>query len=220
MSRKVAIIALAIAISLSSSLGFVRPSRADTYRGYYSLASRQDINSDYRIISRDRGSDTAILAIHGGKIEFGTDEVATAVARQGGYNLYVFAGIKPAHNGVLHITSTRFNEPTARKLVARSEKTLAVHGCSGKSRLTYIGGQDKELGKKVEKHLEKAGFKVRKAPGHLDGKKNKNICNRNASGAGVQLELTRAMRQSLLSGGEEKPAFKRYTAALAAALAE
>ncbi len=220
MSRKVTLIVIAIAIFLSSSLGFVRPAQADTYPGYYSLAARQKSNHDYLITTRNRDADTTVIAIHGGKIEPGTGEIATAVARKGGFNLYVFAGIKSSNNGCLHITSTRFNEPTARKLVARSQKTLAIHGCSGKSHITYIGGQDKELGSKVEKHLKKAGFKVRKAPAHLDGKENKNICNRNASGEGVQLELTWAMRKSLLSGGENNPDLKRYVESLAEALAE
>lgn len=190
----------------------------DTYRSISALKARETKNVDYRIRSYDGPQSTLVMAIHGGGIEFGTSQLAKRVAKLSGCDYYTFEGLKNGSNWSLHITSTRFNERIACKLVSKSTRTLSLHGCSGNKAITYLGGRDTKLGRTIEKRLEAAGFRVYKAPAHLDGKNRNNICNENKTGKGVQLELTRAMRERLIDDGVPTAAFYRYARALSAAL--
>ncbi|HWP97569.1 MAG TPA: poly-gamma-glutamate hydrolase family protein [Syntrophomonadaceae bacterium] len=195
------------------TFGSYEQARADTYKNFEQLHSRETPNVDYQIITQDRGSSTSILAIHGGSIERETSEVASAVASQGGYDFYSFVGLKPRP---LHITSTHFDEPIACSMVAQSDQTLSIHGCYGTQKaVTNLGGRDNALGQKVKQQLESAGFSVVRAPGNLGGRDPDNICNRNREGAGVQLELSTPLRNQLF---QDKDAFDRYVTALLKAL--
>ncbi len=188
---------------------------ADVYNNYLQLASKQKQGTDYTITSKNVGSDKAVIAIHGGKIEIGTSNIAKSVANKANTNLYTFEGIKSKNNNILHITSTNFNEPTALKIVTNSRQTLSIHGCKGTSLITYIGGLDKKLGAKIRSELKKAGFKVANPPASLAGKNPKNICNQNKIKKGVQLEITYEMRQTLL---KDKNKYNAYINALSKAL--
>ncbi len=189
--------------------------QADVYSSYKQLAAKQTRNQDYRITSKNASSNIAVIAIHGGKIEIGTCKIAKSVAKIINSNLYTFEGIKNKNNSILHITSARFDEPTARKIVGKSRKTLSIHGCRGSNRVTYVGGLDKNLGSKVRAELKKAGFKVAIPPRNLAGTSPKNICNKNQIKKGVQLELTYNMRQTLLNN---KTLYNKYVKALGQAL--
>lgn len=221
MKRFWTIVLVLAVITVPVTMGWTPAAQGrDIYKCFHKLESRQTENTDFRITSYDGPLSTAVIAIHGGSIEFGTSELATTVAGMKGYDLYTFEGIKSKNNRFLHVTSTRFDDPVARNLVAKSEKTLSLHGCSGKYPITYIGGLDTELGRKIKDHLETAGFRVRKAPDHLGGKHIKNICNRNSSEMGVQLELTRTLRKSFFSDSELTDTFYQYATALNSALQE
>lgn len=203
---------------LIATLGGPATAQADVYKNYRQLSSKQDEGVDYRITSYDGPTSTAVIAVHGGGIEPGTSQMTRKVAQLTGADLYLFEGLKDSNNFKLHITSSRFNEPEAKALVAKSKKTLSIHGCRGSAKVTYVGGQDKKLAAKIKSELKKAGFKVGKAPGNLNGNHPSNICNENAIGKGAQIELSYAMRQSLFDNGKKNAAFHRYAAALAAAL--
>jgi phage replication-related protein YjqB (UPF0714/DUF867 family) len=192
----------------------------DYYRSFSKLAKHQTRGEDYYISKYDGPSNTAVIAIHAGQIELQTGELAATIADWTGSDLYTFEGIKNRNNGVLHVTSTRFNEPIARNLVAQSDVTLSIHGCKGKQAVTYIGGQDKDLGKKIKASLKDAGFKVVTPPKRLNGKNPKNICNKNASAKGVQLELTVPLRKQFVSDSGPTDTFYRYAAAVSKALQE
>jgi len=213
LKKRIIAALMTLFISLLGITTLAAPAMADTYSSYSSLKAHKKINVDYKIVSRDTASSTAVIAIHGGTIEFETDEIASAVATKGGYDYYAFEGLKSG--STLHITSTNFDEPTARKLVAKSTKTLAIHGCTGSSAVTYVGGLDTTLGKKVKASLQAAGFKVSTPPSRLAGTARSNICNSNSIHKGVQLELTSAMRKNLANNST---AFNAYTTALANAL--
>lgn len=206
---------LGIITVLLASLAWTPLASADVYSSYGSLAAKQAIGRDYKITSYDGPSSTAVIAIHGGGIEIGTSKIAKAVAKITGSDLYTFKGIKKSNNGILHITSTRFNEPTARKLVAKSLKTLSIHGCSSSSNITYVGGRDKTLAAKVKSELKKSGFKVGLPKQSLSGSNPANICNRNANGKGVQLELNYGLRKALIN---DPDLHDKYVNALARAL--
>jgi phage replication-related protein YjqB (UPF0714/DUF867 family) len=82
----------------------------DKYRDFAALSRTEREGVDFDIVCRARSSAVAVIAPHGGKIESGTSEIATAVAGDD-FNLYCFQGLKPRHNTSLHITSGRFDEP-------------------------------------------------------------------------------------------------------------
>lgn len=190
---------------------------SDKYRNFNHLKASEKLNSDYRINTVTTDSKVLVMAIHGGQIEGGTCQLAKAVAKKGDFNLYSFEGIKSKNNWDLHVSSTRFNEPRALKMVGKSSKTLSLHGCVGKNKITYMGGLDSVLGKKIEKNLKAAGFIVRKAPSHLNGKIIHNITNENKINKGVQLEITKGLRGSFI---KDKVVLDRYATALTKALNE
>jgi phage replication-related protein YjqB (UPF0714/DUF867 family) len=173
----------------------------DKYPNFEALRVAQKENIGFVVRIAGRNSSTVIIAPHGGGIEPGTSEIVEAIA--GPDLLFVdFAGIKKGGNTILHITSTNFDEPRCTALVAAAETVLAVHGCedpklSEERAVVYIGGKDGTLASRVRDALTKATFRVEKHPNHeLQGIADKNICNRNRRGAGVQLELSLALRKT------------------------
>ena len=192
-------------------LFWTHPAQADVYKNYQQLAGAEVEGRDYRIISYDGPSRSAVIAIHGGGIERGTSQIARSVASRTGIDLYIFEGLKSSRNFNLHLTSTNFDEPIGKKLVANSLRTLSIHGCSGSSQATLVGGRDKVLAGRIKTELKKAGFVVKTPQSSLSGTNPKNICNENASKKGVQLELTYAMRQALL---KDKNLYNKYVNAL------
>jgi Phage-related replication protein len=213
LKKKILSVFMTFLITILSMGALAGTASADTYSSYASLKSHKTINVDYKIVSRDTASSTAVIAIHGGTIEFETTQIADTVASKGGYDFYSFEGLKSG--STLHITATKFDEPIARSLVKKSNKTLSIHGCTGSSQVTYIGGLDKTLAAKVKSALQAAGFKTATAPSSLGGTASANICNSNSIHQGVQLELSSGMRKQLQNSSKS---FDLYTTALANAL--
>ena len=170
----------------------------DKYSNYDDLNNNEEEGDDYRIRWQKGDSGVAIIAIHGGGIERGTTEIAESVAGSQ-YSFYTFEGLKSTGNRVLHITSTRFNEPLALKLVKKASKVVAIHGCKGDTEeIIYMGGLDKKLKQKLSKSLTAAGFEAQYPQNSkLKGKNSHNICNRGQTRKGVQLEITRKLRYKL-----------------------
>ena len=173
------------------------------YTSYAELSRSETEDIDYRIVSTDRGTSLAILAIHGGAIEPGTSEVASALADKLKASCYLFEGIKPKNNGSLHITSTAFDEPAGRSLAEKADTILSIHGCSGdESEFAYIGGLNEHIKERIKEALHSAGYLAEQAPTHLLGESKENIVNRCQTGKGVQLELSAAFRKSLFIDGD------------------
>ncbi|ORT58177.1 poly-gamma-glutamate hydrolase family protein [Streptomyces sp. CB03238] len=177
---------------------------ADTYRSYAELAAAKTRGVDYLISSRAvadaRGSH---IAIHGGGIEPPTTQLADYCAATSGSSYYSFQGVMSSGNSALHITATRFDEPTVFQIQRGVEWTVSWHGASGSDQLTYIGGLDTELGEEIRNRLTAAGFLVAPSvPTEIDGDDPLNITNRNRTGRGVQLELSRGLRESFYAGGD------------------
>jgi phage replication-related protein YjqB (UPF0714/DUF867 family) len=170
---------------------------ADRYRNFADLAAHEKEGLDFRIRLDERHGRAALIAPHGGGIEPGTSELAEAIAGDD-LSFYAFDGLKKRGNGVLHITSSRFDEPHALALVAASPAVVAIHGeLDCPDQIAFLGGLDKELGKRIQTGLEVAGFVVRIHDNpNLQGVDKTNICNRGRSGQGVQLELSRPLRDS------------------------
>jgi phage replication-related protein YjqB (UPF0714/DUF867 family) len=184
---------------------------ADTYPNFAALARSERAGIDFGIAARQAKPAFAVVAVHGGGIEPGTSELADAVARES-LSFYDFAGLKRSGNADLHITSTRFDEPICLDILARSAVIVTLHGEHGEEdgEGVFIGGLDETLADRVASELARKGFDVRKhADPQLQGREKKNVCNRGTSGAGVQLELSRAVRktmfESLSRDGRKRP---------------
>ena len=70
-------------------------SRNDFYPDFATLATYEKEGFDFSVTVQETDSTTAIVAIHGGKIERGTSEIARGLSGDGTYyNLYLFEGEK------------------------------------------------------------------------------------------------------------------------------
>jgi phage replication-related protein YjqB (UPF0714/DUF867 family) len=168
----------------------------DRYKSFDELNRNQKRDRDFQIRVSDRLSATAIIAPHGGGIEPGTSELAEAIAGDQ-FCFYAFEGIKPIANCHLHVTSTRFNEPTCVALVEASQNVLAIHGEDSTPEAVFIGGLDDRLRQRISESLRSLKFVVGiHRDRNLHGRDRTNICNRSSRGRGVQLELTRGLRKT------------------------
>lgn len=172
----------------------------DKYAGFEALAAGERRNIDFRIRFDERASPVIVLAPHGGRIEPGTSELAEAIAKDD-LSFYAFEGIRGDQNGTLHITSHRFDEPDALRLVGLAEVAVALHGRQdrGDPSSIWLGGKATALRDAIATALSEAEFDVAIAEGELAAQHPSNICNRTRSGAGVQLELPRTLRNRLVS---------------------
>jgi len=200
---------------------------ADKYRNFAALAGAERAGVDYDIILRRAQASFAIVAPHGGGIEPGTSEIADAIAGQT-FSFYTLEGIKTKGNADLHITSTHFDEPMCLTLLGNTTVVVTIHGeeSDDEGDGVFVGGLDTRLGDRIFDALKGAGFKVSRHPDpDLQGIEACNIVNRGLSGAGVQLELSRSVRQtmfeSLTRAGRKKTTeqFTLFVDALRKALA-
>lgn len=180
---------------------------ADTYANFaeldaaepnsYTIATR-NINTSDTVASR-----TIIFTPHGGGIEPGATEIADAISNAStgpDYDFYSFTGVKSSNNSTLHITSTNFDEPTCETMVEATNRTISIHGCSGATAIVYVSGLDTNLRNAIANELTDAGFTVSTTPpSHLAGTSANNISNRNSVGRGVQMELSKALREQMMT---------------------
>ncbi|MGD9544576.1 MAG: poly-gamma-glutamate hydrolase family protein [Methylocystis sp.] len=184
---------------------------ADQYDSFITLAAHEIEGVDYRIRVEDRASPFVILAPHGGWIEPGTSEIAAAIAAER-LSLYCFEGLTSRSSGArLHVTSTRFDEPRALRLVAASEVAVGVHGRKdmGDQASIWVGGLHERLRDAICEALATSGFTAKVVGGghRLSGRDPANICNRGRRGAGVQLELPKALRIAIVNDSIRCDAF-------------
>jgi phage replication-related protein YjqB (UPF0714/DUF867 family) len=200
---------------------------ADKYRNFAALAGAERAGIDYDIRLRRAQPSFAIVAPHGGGIEPGTSEIADAIADET-FSFYTFEGIKSQGNADLHITSTHFDEPMCLTVLANTEVVVTIHGeeSDDEGAGVFVGGLDQPLGDRIRDELSDAGFDASRHPDpDLQGIEACNIVNRGLSGAGVQLELSRSVRQtmfeSLTKAGRKKTTerFTRFVEAVRTALA-
>ncbi|WP_163268679.1 poly-gamma-glutamate hydrolase family protein [Chelativorans alearense] len=174
----------------------------DKYASYDELSQHEVENTDYSVTTRPvAGSLVAIVAPHGGGIEFFTAQLAESIAGND-HNYYAFKGLKKTGNRDLHITSHRFNEPRALSLIGPCEKVLTVHGLKGDGQFLQIGGRDAELRERIHDVLCAASFDSKIVTGgDYGGTEPQNICNRGSTLRGVQLEISAGLRQVLRGDG-------------------
>ncbi|WP_338932641.1 poly-gamma-glutamate hydrolase family protein [Streptomyces netropsis] len=202
----------------------------DQYPNWAALEAAETYGTDYRLDVRPTPSRVSHIAIHGGGIEVGTTELASAVASATGGQFYSMVALKAANNSTLHITSTHYDEPQALALQGRVSYTVSYHGLSGTTPVTHLGGADAEYMARIGRALEGAGFAVEYGTAEdVNGDDPDNIANRNARSAGVQLEITRAQREAFFpngdtsrtmrESGQRTPEFYRYVEAVRSVVA-
>lgn len=190
--------------------------RVDKYRNFTELSMAE---TEYKIEYRITDSPKLVLAVHGGNMEPGTTEVADAVANSY-LNYYSFVSDKELDNSDMHITSSVYDEPMARTMAKQAKTVLSFHGAAGSEVVVYLGGRDIALGDRVARNLIKAGFAVATNldPG-LCGQDKGNIVNSGKTGAGVQFEISRGLRDLFFEDGMSSrqittDTFKRFVEAI------
>lgn len=168
---------------------------ADKYPSFEVLAENEKRGIDYDIFARFSGLRTTIVCPHAGGIEVGTSELARNTALTD-FNIYLFEGLKPTDNKDLHITSAKFDEPTALEIMSKSEFALSYHGFKSDEKYTIVGGSNEELNKNLVKRLQNGGFNAVLATDRFAGADPNNIVNRTTTGIGVQLELSTTQRKA------------------------
>jgi phage replication-related protein YjqB (UPF0714/DUF867 family) len=191
-------------------------SQDDKYASWEELTRHETEGVDYRVTVRPiAGSITAVLAPHGGPIEFLTLDLARSIAGED-HNFYAFEGIKKKDNWDLHITSHRFKEEGALALIVTCNKVLTIHGLGGNAKAVQVGGADGLLRKGIHTALVAAGFDSQVGTtGAYAGMEPLNICNRCRTGKGVQLELRAGLRNALKG---DKGAYDAFVEAVRSAL--
>jgi len=180
---------------------------AFSYRNYKELASREVEDKDYQIRMSLKDEHILVMAPHGGKIEPGTTEIAEAIAGMD-YSFYSFEGLKADRNSVLHIESHLFDEPRALEAVEKADVVITVHGqIDQKDEFVMIGGINIDLGSEIRRQLEAGGFRTRPPTRRLSGVDPMNICNRGKLKSGVQLEISRKIRDLLRNDKEQLQTF-------------
>ncbi len=176
----------------------------DRYRNYQELARNE---TAFSIEYLDRDSDVTIIAPHGGNIEPNTSEIAALIAGDD-YNLFCFNGFKSDNNRKLHITSHRFDHDQALSLTAKASFVIAVHGCTINRPIIYLGGLDAGLIAAISRHLNICNISNSRGNQRFAGTHPHNICNRGLRGRGVQLEISRGVRDSGSARGETAAAVR------------
>jgi phage replication-related protein YjqB (UPF0714/DUF867 family) len=190
----------------------------DQFRSFTEIQKQFRENRDYRIETAQRGSSILILTPHGGGIERGTSELVRAIADHS-FSYYIFEGVMSLarDSQKMHLTSTRFDEPRLLAMIHTFQTALAIHGCVGAEQVIYIGGKDTGLGARLSAILRRKGYDVGPENEQYSGTAAANICNRTATGMGVQIELTQAFRSQLFARWETRegrkvttPFFKKF----------
>ncbi len=159
------------------------------------------------------------MALHGGRIEPGTSEIAESIAGTE-YCFYAFEGLKKSGNGALHITSTSFDEPLALGMAGNSDTVLTIHGYREKSETVLVGGLFEMLRENIRDRLTGSGFQTGEIRQYR-GTSPLNLCNRCRS-RGVQLELARGLRDAMFhdSNTSQNDLFRIFVESIRGALSE
>ncbi len=196
----------------------------DKYKNFEELKKNESAE-DYFICCEERSLKLTVIAPHGGGIEPGTSEIARGIAGNE-YSLYTFDGLKKNNNKNLHITSTNFDEPIGRGIVKRSETVIAKHGCEGNTEFLELGGLDTNLQDNIQLQLVKAGFRIAEPPIYRKAKDPNNICNRGKNKSGVQIEISKKLRDDMFKSNTKEgrlhitQSYENFVSAIRLAISE
>jgi phage replication-related protein YjqB (UPF0714/DUF867 family) len=169
--------------------------RPDKFTNFAALLAESTEGKDFtRTIESRNGAKVVLLAPHGGRIEPCTAEIASEIAGDT-FSLYCFLSLRSCDDLNLHITSHKFDDPQCIQLIQAHPHAVAIHGCTGEQAAVFIGGRDDALKMDLAAALSAAGVKAQLKGHPYPGLEPKNICNRTATNAGAQFELTMPFRR-------------------------
>ena len=185
---------------------------ADTYADSYELMKNRKYEDEFSIKMRKRGESGVIyFTPHGGGVESGCSELSEFSADPED-SYYCFEGRLGSGNSVLHVTSTNFNEPNARKIVAEHDIAVSYHGYADNLiKNTKIGGLDSALRAMIGEEFTAAGIAWEQEPegSSIAGAEPDNIVNVTRRKMGVQLEISTLQRSAFF--GTNTAAGRRNT---------
>jgi phage replication-related protein YjqB (UPF0714/DUF867 family) len=186
------------------------------FSSYRELSRNRQEGRDFEIRKKQRNSNVAIIAPHGGTIEPVTSKLAVAIAGDS-FSWYCFEGLR-GNGGNLHITSAKFDEPQCLELVAPCDVVVAMHGRKddGDPTVVHVGGLHDDLRRFISSELSGSGFSATTDSRKFPGRDPFNICNRGRTGQGVQLEMPRSLRDRL---DNDEALFNQYVGVLGGVLA-
>lgn len=200
------------------------------YRNWQEVVDNEDPDA-YETLLTERGSDVSHLAIHGDLQELMTIAIAEAVAERNSHDFFGVRGKKgttaPDNNNLLRIPSVLFDHPDCLRLQNQVEYSWSYHGRADdlddpEGGVVYVGGLDTYNRQRTGQALRQKGFNVidggREGGGWGDQQYPANIVNRNVTGAtlaasgmtaptalanggGVQIEVTRTLRDRMSASG-------------------
>lgn len=171
----------------------------DFYKSVSEIRANHKEGEDFRIRYKLRKSPVAVFAIHGGRLEKGTSNLAKAVAGKD-YSFYLFE-VFMKNPGKLHITAANFDDPPALKIAESSMFGLSMHVEKEAGDMICIGGANLEAGKIMADMLVSEGYPVEFPCKRLPGNTRRNIVNRTRLG-GVQFEFTRSQIGKIVKNRE------------------
>lgn len=203
---------------------FRQPAGSDHYRDMRELL-QEEPQASYTILTREVESPVLVVSPHGGKIELYTSTIGDGIAAHD-FNFFDFQGkIEDGSNyEKLHVSAINYNPPALQTMNDKAKVTISIHGVANEDlKMTYVGGLDKEGADKVIQALREAGFDASSPYLSGNGEERRNFVNRNASGAGIQLEITTAQRRALFNNwreSEPRTAYYEYVETINTVLKE
>lgn len=185
----------------------VAPGSVAEYPSMTALRKVEQAGTAYDLTWTVTRSPLIVVAPHGGAIETRTSEIAAAIAGTE-HTQCQFKGKLPAgHNFPrLHVTSEHWDVEECLILIRQRTHALSIHGTARPDKVVYIGGRDTAAGAELKTALDAADFNVvQPAPGDIAGTSTENFVNKDADGAGVQLELTTDLRMELFPTKDGPP---------------
>lgn len=149
--------------------------------------------------------DIGILAVHGGIVDPGTEQIARYLAGRTGRSFYTVSarGDLPARD--YHVSSTRIEpsfSPQLYRVISRVWAAVSVHGYPYDWKAIFLGGRNVCVKELIAEELE-ASFpdyeivaSSASIPSWMKGQSRKNIVNRPRS-QGVQIELPLNLRRGV-----------------------
>lgn len=187
------------------------------------LVHRQPAQRSCTIRCETRNSAICIVAPHGGGIEPGTTEIAEAIAGTE-FSFYSREGRRNRGNKALHVKSSNFSERRGLDLARAHATIISVHGLGDKHHAydIYVGGLDEDLKTRLIETLTAARFSaINDTTKKHPGRDVRNICNHGSSGKGVQLEITKRLRERMFNDVNRrkdrqctKPVFAEFVRAI------
>ncbi len=201
---------LLLLLLLFCSTTFARVLKAvdkDHYQNFSELSAKNVAGKDYKIEVLDRDSGILVMAFHGGFIEPGTTELAQAIAGED-LSYYGFEGLMDHEtdessytSSLLHLTSTKFDEPILMKLAPAKEFCLAIHGFGGVEADFCVGGANVDQRRQITETLSKSSPDFKSCElccNPFNGTSLKNPVNRCLK-RGVQIEISPRARKKIIS---------------------